>query len=176
MWQGTEFITVDHEDVKTNEWIAWSMPAVGTPQLELFDADGDALLFTKETTHTTVSFEQVPKQQMPVSSGSNETAAAAFARRLVAEHTARADVGAARVAAERDGDMCDAGVAQPSKHVRFNPVTDIACINSEPALGAEQTGEASAGLSQQGLSLLAKCRCYRMWRHGRRLAKRRKVL
>ena len=118
------------------------MPAVGTPQLELFDADGDALLFTKETTHTTVSFEQVPKQQMPASSNGTETAAAAFARRLVAEHTARADVSAAQAAAARDGGVCDEGVAQSSKRVRFAPVTDIACINSESALDDEQTCEA----------------------------------
>ena len=67
-------------------------PAVGVQQLDLFDANGDAKLFTDATAHTTVAFEQVAKEQMPVSTASGKTVAAAFARRLVAEHAARADV------------------------------------------------------------------------------------
>ena len=54
IWQGTCFITCAHGDVRTNEWIAWSITPVGVKALAIFDDDGGFALFSDETKHVGV--------------------------------------------------------------------------------------------------------------------------
>ena len=54
IWTGRQFVTVDHGDVRTNEWVAWSISPVGvdTAQADPEEENQrDLVLFTDETQH-----------------------------------------------------------------------------------------------------------------------------
>ena len=53
IWSGKQFVTVEHGDVRTNEWVAWSLAPVGTLAPGVVDAAGDFALFDDNTAHTT---------------------------------------------------------------------------------------------------------------------------
>ena len=85
VWQGSTFVTVEHGDLKTNEWVAWALPAVGTVSKDLMDADGDLDLFTDETTHHRFELYEVDvkaaeaergQQQLPVQNDAAQIEAA----------------------------------------------------------------------------------------------------
>lgn len=51
IWNGREFITCEHGDLRTNEWLAWSIAPVGSPAPDLLDQDGEFNLFSDNTAH-----------------------------------------------------------------------------------------------------------------------------
>jgi hypothetical protein len=59
IWTGSVFVTKEHGDVRTNEWVAWSITPIGTPPPELFDDDGSFALFTDGTERVTADLVQV---------------------------------------------------------------------------------------------------------------------
>ena len=139
IWTGKEFITCDHGDVRTNEWIAWTITPVGTPHPGLFDAAGDALLFTEETIHRSEAFHAVPRvrEAAPAAdAGAQATPVAAhsdLAQRLVRAHeVSRA---AARATAEPIAASAAPAVetAVPEAASAISPQSASASISTAPA-------------------------------------------
>jgi hypothetical protein len=87
IWQGDQFVTRDHEDVRTNEWIAWSITPVGVPNPELFDKDGEFALFTRDTQHVSYALTDAATSSTANTNASSAVSAAtALAQRLLKAH------------------------------------------------------------------------------------------
>ena len=91
IWTGNQFVTKEHGDVRTNEWVAWSLTPVGTPSPDLFDDDGTFALFTNETERVTADIVEVqsdpaePAEQTPIMAQTIRTGNATAQQRTSAQ-------------------------------------------------------------------------------------------
>ena len=73
IWNGDQFISCEHGDVRVNEWIAWSIAPVGSGPLgkksgaepeDLFDDEGNFALFSDQTERISRDLVQVSQASL----------------------------------------------------------------------------------------------------------------
>ena len=139
IWNGNEFITVDHGDVRTNEWLAWSITPVGTVAPDLLDDDGEFALFTDATSHNVCALVAPPDQSATALARAMEDARSS----VIATATPAT---AMRAAAQAVSAANAAGVnllpAQP-------PVEDASVARRQGVSGSTDVGREHTGFMQE---------------------------